>query len=1018
MTDDRIAERIFEGILRDLSTLRRVPVATYRLQFQRAFTFADAAGLVPYLHQLGITDCYASPFLQTASGSSHGYDISNHNALNAEIGSEQDYDQLVAELNRHQMGLVLDWVPNHMGIAGNENAWWLDVLENGPSSPYAPFFDIDWSPVKAELRNKVLLPILGDQYGNVLENQELILTFQDGAFTVCYQDRRLPIAPRQYTQILRHRLDALSGRLGKDSPHFLELQSIITAFDHLPPPTETDPEKLIERKREKEIAKKRLFKLYGDSAEVQQFIEESVRTFNGEKGNPRGFDLMDALLAAQVYRLAYWRVAAEEINYRRFFDINELAAIRMEAAAVFRETHKRVFRLIRERKVSGLRIDHPDGLYQPREYFRRLQRGAFLAACQALFDASPERTCLDWTTVEEHLLRRYDEELAANPRSPLRRPFYVVAEKILSRGEQLPEDWLVDGTTGYDFLNQLNGVFIDASHAKAFDDLYARYIRARMDFQDLTYGTKKLIMLVSMSSEINVLGHQLNRISERDRLSRDFTLNSLTDALREIIACFPVYRTYVGESDPGIAEADRHAIERAVARAKRKNPATDESVFDFIRDILCLRLPGGSEERDQLERRDFVMKFQQCTGPVMAKGLEDTACYIYNRLVSLNEVGGDPERFGVSPSTFHRENAQRHETWPNAMLATSTHDTKRGEDVRARINVLSEVPDEWKAHLARWTKLNKKKKSLVDDLPAPDRNDEYLLYQTLIGSWPLKLMDQTAHEAFKERIQQYMEKAIKEAKVNTSWVNPHRHYDQAMRDFVDAILDDSQRNLFLEDFKVVARRIALYGIYNSLSQTLLKIASPGVPDMYQGNELWDFSLVDPDNRRPVAYDVRRQMLHMLRDRISGPGADIGALARELVQHKEDGRIKFFVTWRALTFRRENRELFLDGAYLPLEGSGSKREGICAFARRNHDRVVLAVVPRLLTRLTLTPEEPPLGEAVWLDSSLPVPDGKIGQRYRNLFTGDAVEVRERDGRAALPLSKIFSSFPVALLERSS
>jgi (1->4)-alpha-D-glucan 1-alpha-D-glucosylmutase len=1018
MTEDRSAEHIFNVVRQSLPALRRIPSATYRLQFQKAFTFEDARLLVPYLDELGISDCYASPFLQVSSGTSHGYDISNHNALNPEIGSEKGYQDVVAELHRHRMGLILDLVPNHMGISGNDNAWWLDVLENGPSSLYAPFFDIDWIPVKAELQHKVLLPILGDQYGQVLENQDLVLSYQDGAFFILYFDRRLPIAPRQYAQILQHRLDILVDLLGKDNVHMLELQSIITALSHLPPPTETDHEKVVERQREKEIIKKRLFNLSTESAHVKRFIEENIGIFNGVKGDSRSFDLLDTLLSAQVYRLADWRVAAEEINYRRFFDINELAAIRMEDPVVFYRSHELVFRLIREGKVTGLRVDHPDGLYEPMDYLKRLQRGSFLEAGRKVFESHGPHQQDNWGLMRDRVGRLYDEELARDPQSPLRLAFYIVVEKILTRGEKLPEDWPVDGTTGYDFLNRLNGVFVDSSHAKAFDDLYARYIHKRMNFQDLTYETKKLIMHTSMPSEMNVLGHQLNRISEKSRLSRDFTLNSLTEALREIIACFPVYRTYVGETSETISESDRNAIERAVARAKKNNPTTNISIFDFIRDILCLSFPEYLKDEDKLERRDFVMKFQQCTGPIMAKGLEDTAFYVYNRLVSLNEVGGDPERFGIPVSSFHRENAQRLQRWPYSLLATSSHDTKRGEDVRVRINVLSEIPEEWKARLVCWSRLNKRKKSLVDDQPIPDRNEEYLLYQTLLGAWPLEPMDESGHKAFTERIQGYMEKALKEAKVNTSWINPNKAYDDAIREFISAILEPPHRNPFLEDFLVFQRKIACYGLYNSLSQTVLKIASPGVADIYQGNEIWDFSLVDPDNRRPVDYVGRRQMLGALKDGISNAEANLLGLACELVKNKEDGRIKLYVTFTALNHRRSNRSLYLEGAYIPLEGCGSRKNHICAFSRKHGDREVLVVVPRFLTGLLDSPEEPPFGDAVWLDTVLPIPGGLTGQEYRNIFTGETVVTHESEGNTVLTLGKIFSSFPVALLEVSS
>ncbi|MGB4780518.1 malto-oligosyltrehalose synthase [Candidatus Methylomirabilis sp.] len=1036
-----VVDEIFDGILKAPSAIRRVPVATYRLQFQPVFTFDDAKHLVPYLHELGISDCYVSPILQAASSNSHGYDISHHNLLNPELGAERGFNEFVGELKRHEMGLILDWVPNHMGISGNTNAWWLDVLENGPSSPHARFFDIDWTPVKAELTNKVLLPVLGDQYGKVLENQDLRLAFQEGAFSVWYQHRRLPIDPGQYIQILQHRLDVLADLLDGENVHFLELQSILTALGHLPPTTETDPEKVIERQREKEIIKKRLAKLSDESEDVRRFIEENVRIFNGKKEDPRSFDLLDTLLAAQVYRVAFWRVAGEEINYRRFFDINELAAIRMEHPDVFQETHQLIFRLIREGKVSGLRIDHPDGLYEPTEYFRRLQRGVFLAACRNLFEPGLQSKGSDWKTDEEQLLGRYDEEFAKGPQSPLRRAFYIIAEKILTREERLPDSWAVDGTTGYDFLNQLNGIFVDSSHGKSLEDVYSRFTTLKIHFQHLAYEKKRLIMQVSMSSEINVLGHQLNRISEKNRLSRDFTLYSLTDALREIIACFPVYRTYVCPGDVSISDDDRIAIYRAVAKAKRRNPTTNVSIFDFIRDILCLRFPEYLEPQDQLEARDFVMKFQQCTGPVMAKGVEDTAFYIYNRLLSLNEVGGDPEEFGVSLTAFHEGNAQRREAWPYSLLTTSTHDTKRSEDVRARINVLSEIPSEWKVCLSRWGKLNKKKKLLVDDQLVPDRNDEYLLYQSLLGAWPLEPMDQMAYKVLKERIHCYMEKATKEAKVNTSWVNPSKAYDDAVQAFADSILDDSQPNPFLDDFKLFQRRVATYGIYNSISQTLLKLTSPGVPDIYQGNETWDFSLVDPDNRRPVDYGVRRQMLKTLKDRISGPDGDLVGLVRELLKSKEDGRIKLFITWMALNYRRAHQELFLEGDYLFIEGRGSKKDHICAFARKKGDQHIVVVAPRFFSRLlqptaaeiisrvprmiattffsglSQTPEELPIGDGVWGDSTVVLPDGRADQRYRNVLTGEAVAALEHDGEVVLPLSRIFASFPVALLERS-
>jgi (1->4)-alpha-D-glucan 1-alpha-D-glucosylmutase len=615
--------------------------------------------------------------------------------------------------------------------------------------------------------------------------------------------------------------------------------------------------------------------------------------------------------------------------------------------------------------------------------------------------------------IVEPLLARYADKQKEPPSPLLIRPFYLIAEKILQKGESLPEDWPIYGTTGYEFMNALNGIFVESANEKLFDDIYTRFTRARIHFPDLVYEKKKLITRVSMSSEINVLGHQLDRLSEKNRWSRDFTLNSLTDAIREIIACFPVYRTYIDAS--GVKEHDRVYIEMAVARAKRKNPAISASIFDFVRDILLLKYLENSGEEDRAEQLNFVMKFQQCTGPVIAKGLEDTAFYIYNRLVSLNEVGGDPQRFGLSVSAFHRQNLERCERWPYSLSAISTHDTKRSEDVRSRINVLSEVPQEWRACLTRWSRFNKRKKVVLDGQPCPDRNEEYLLYQTLLGAWPMGPMGQAEYERFKERIRAYMLKAIKEAKVHTSWMNPNRAYDGAVLNFVSAILEDSPDNLFLEDFRALQRKVAHYGMYNSLSQTLLKVASPGVPDIYQGNEIWDFSLVDPDNRRRVDYETRSRMLKTLQTQMAAAGQHLAALARELVQTKEDGRIKLYVTYRALSYRRERKDLFAEGSYIPLEGVGNKKEHICAFARKRGNQTVIVVVPRLLTRLTLNSEEPPLGKEVWEGSCLVLLEEEVSRGYRNIFTGETVETTPWERKAGLPLEAVFASFPVALLE---
>ncbi|MGE5892663.1 MAG: malto-oligosyltrehalose synthase, partial [bacterium] len=738
----------------------RIPVSTYRLQFNRGFTFRDAERIIPFLHELGITDVYASPYFKAKPGSLHGYDIVDHNTLNPEIGTGEDYSAMTEELSRHGMGQILDIVPNHMSIDNPENAWWMDILENGSSSPYAPYFDIDWDPIKKELKDKVLLPLLGDQYGVVLENQELKLCFGDGAFFIAYYEHRLPVRPQTYILVLEHRMGGLKEHLPAEAPELAELLSIITALRHLPPYTETHPGRVAERLREKEVIKRRLLNLYVSAPAVQEFIDGNVRLFNGVKGEPGSFNLLDNLLREQVYRLSHWRTATEEINYRRFFDINSLGSIRMENPEVFRETHRLVFELIGSGKVTGLRVDHPDGLYNPVEYFHRLQRGCFIqqiiSSGQGSLDVSPERN--------RELAELYDRVALADPAY---KPFYIVGEKILTKGERMPEDWPIFSTTGYVFLNSVNGIFIDGTSAKPFDNIYEKFIRSKVNFQDVVYEKKKLVMQVAMSSEVNALGHYLNDISEKNRHTRDFTLNSLTRAIVEVIAVFPVYRTYTNTWV--VTDRDRQVVELAVSKSKRKNPALSESIFDFLKDVLLLRFPQAFSDEDKGEWLDFVLRFQQVSGPVMAKGVEDTAFYVYNRLASLNEVGGMPDRFGVPLETFHGQNIERAKSWPHALITTSTHDCKRDEDVRARINVLSEIPREWGDRIRKWARMNKKKKEFIDGREAPDRNEEYLLYQTLTGAWPAKPPEGSAYDVFARRNKDYMLKALREAKVNTSW---------------------------------------------------------------------------------------------------------------------------------------------------------------------------------------------------------------------------------------------------------
>jgi len=994
---------------REAILLPRIPSSTYRLQFNSQFRFMDAKNIVGYLNDLGIGDIYASPYFKAKEGSLHGYDIVSPTALNQEVGTEHDYDEFINELHNHGMGQILDIVPNHMCI-DKENAWWIDVLENGPSSVYANLFDIDWEPVKKELKNKILLPILGDQYGNILENQELRLAFEEGAFFLYYYDNKFPIIPKTYINILRHRIDVLENILSPENPSFGELLSIITALEHLPLYTETDPEKISERYREKEIIKKRLQDLYQKIPEMRTFLDENIRLFNGKKGDHSSFDLLDELLSQQVYRLSFWRVATEEINYRRFFDINSLAAIRMENPLVFMETHALVMRLVREGKVTGLRIDHPDGLYNPSEYFHQLQRHCFfqvrLGLSENLKNEIPPS--FEHSDVEAKILKQYDEMVSSDPQF---KPFYIIGEKILLKGERLPEDWPIFSTTGYVFLNSLNGIFVELKHAKAFDDIYTKFTQIRQNFHEIVYEKKKLIMQVAMSSEIHTLGHYLDLISEKNRHTRDFTRNSLINAITEVIAFFPVYRTYINSWF--VHDTDRQYIDVAVQKAKRQNPAMSSSIFDFLRDVLLLRFPENLEEKEKRECLDFVMRFQQITGPVMAKGLEDTACYVYNRLISLNEVGGSPDRFGIPLETFHGQNIERIKFWPHALITTATHDTKRSEDARARINVLSEIPQEWKKQFTQWARINKKRRVVVDSQTVPERNEEYLLYQTLISAWPLSIQTDEDLDTFKTRIKDYMVKAIREAKVNTSWINPNTIYEDALVVFIDSILNNPADNKFLTDFLPFQKKISSYGMFNSLSQTLLKITCPGVPDFYQGTELWDYRLVDPDNRGPVDYEFRKRLLEDLRKRKSE--VPLQKLAQWLTLNKDNGLIKLFLISQALHYRRDNRELFDRGDYIPLEVIGEKADNVCILARRTGSACALVITPRFFTQL-VQPEGLPFGEGTWKDTAVVIAFDETGKRYRNIFTDNIVTTKDYKEATIIYLSEVFSNFPVALLER--
>jgi (1->4)-alpha-D-glucan 1-alpha-D-glucosylmutase len=974
----------------------RRPASTYRLQLHARFGFDAAAKVVPYLAALGVTDLYLSPVLAAAPGSTHGYDVVDHGRLSPDLGGREAYLRLAGTCRDHGLGILVDFVPNHMGI-GPQNPWWMDVLENGPSSVHAPAFDVDWTPLKAELGHKVLVPVLGDQFGRVLERGELVLVRDGGALAVRYYDHVFPVAPRSVPIVLRHRLPELRATLGAADPSYQELESICVSLEKLAPRTDTSPEAVEDRAREKEVAKRRLAALCEVSPAVRAFVDGNVREFNGAAGDPRSFDLLQRLLDAQAYRLAFWRVAGEEINYRRFFDVNGLAAIRMEDPRVFEDAHRLVLDLLRDGLASGLRIDHPDGLYAPPAYFRRLQ-ASYLRERARLAAARGGRA-LDAPT-EALLLDRIFDALEAG-RLP-RRPLYVVVEKIVLAPERLPETWDVDGTTGYEFLALVNGLFVDPAAERTLDGIWARVSGTREDFREVVAGKKRLVMSSSMAGEVNMLAHRLNRISETNRRTRDFTLNELTRALVEFVSLFPVYRTYVsrrGELD----ERDRSVVERTIARARRRSPVVDPSIYDFLRDVLLQRYPEGLSDDEKAEWLEFTLKLQQVTGPVTAKAVEDTAFYTYGRLLSLNEVGGSPGRFGASPAEVHAVLAERGEQFPGSLSATSTHDTKRSEDVRVRIDALTELAPEWRGVVVRWARMNAAFRGGDAEQPAPDRRDELFLYQTLVGAFPDEglVPGSAAHADFVARIAAYMEKALREAKVHTSWTSPDEGYEAAVKGFVAAILGSRP---FLDELAALAGRVARAGRLSSLAQVALKCAAPGVPDVYQGCELWDLSLVDPDNRRAVDFEQRARSLEGLDAELAKGPAERAALARALASPAGlvSGRAKLLLLRVALHLRRGEPRLFREGDYRPLDADGPLAERVFAFSRAVPGRALVCAVPRLV----LAPLEAGGGTVRW-EGALSLP-AALPPRWRDAVTGVT-----REG-PRIPLADLFSDFPVALL----
>ncbi|HUG55587.1 MAG TPA: malto-oligosyltrehalose synthase [Candidatus Limnocylindrales bacterium] len=919
-------------------TARATPASTYRLQFNPRFRLPQGAALVPYLASLGVTHVYASPLLGSRRGSPHGYDVTDARQIDRELGGEEAFEELSAALRAHDMGLVLDIVPNHMA-ASAENAWWRDVLQHGVSSPYAGYFDIDWEPARPGLAERIVVPILEAHYGTVLEDGKLALALGERGLELRYHDRRLPVSPRAHEEVVRHGLEELAEHLGGGSETVQRLRALVDAFAVFDR-SSGDTTRL----------EAELWELHERDAAARAFLDENVRLWNGRPGDPASFDPLDRLLAGQVYRLAFWQVANQELNYRRFFDVSDLVSLHVEDERVFADTHALVLRLAASGRIAGLRVDHVDGLHDPWTYLRRLRERV-----------GPDR--------------------------------YLVVEKILGPDEDLPEDWPVQGTTGYDFLVQANSLFVDPRGERAIDALYRRVSGIDLTFDDIAFAEQRRALLELFGGELRNLASRLGRLAERHRHGRDLTLTELGRALVDVTACLDVYRTYV--RDLSVTDRDRVFLERALADARRRDPESAAAV-EFLRRALLFDVPAGLSDADRRLWLRFVTAWQQLAGAVMAKGYEDTALYAYARLVSLNEVGGDPATFGRTPDEFHARMARRNEGWPHTMNAGSTHDTKRSEDVRARIDVLSQIPDEWAARVERWREMAAPQRRVVDGASAPDGNTELLLLQTLVGAWPL---DDADLPGFLGRMKAYAVKAAREAKRRTSWLRPNAAYEDALAAYLEALVVGPSGAPFRDDLRPFLRDVAYRGAMTSLSALAVRLFAPGVPDVYQGTELWDLSLVDPDNRRPVDFARRTAALAAL-DAAATAGR--GALARELCASWEDGRIKLYVTATGLRHRRARRALFADGAYVPLHAGGAD---VIAFARSHRRQWSAAVATRFAER----PGALPSSRAAPAPS-LELPSG-APLRWRELLTGRILEATDR----RLALADVLADLPVALLQ---
>ncbi|WP_218081323.1 malto-oligosyltrehalose synthase [Anthocerotibacter panamensis] len=924
----------------------RIPAATYRLQFNAQFTFQQAQAIVAYLAALGISDLYASPIFRARTGSTHGYDVVDPGTINPELGGSEGFEQLSQQVQQYQLGWLQDIVPNHMAFDG-QNRMLVDVLENGPDSKYQDYFDINWEHRYEGIRGRVLAPFLGKFYGDCLERGELKLHYSERGLTMQYYSLEFPIRIESYFQILNHELERLRKQLSRRDPDFVKLLGVLYALKSMPSGEPSE-----ERYSQITFVKSMLWELWSTNAKIQTYIAENIETFNGTPGNPESYNLLDHLLTEQFYRLSFWKVGNEELNYRRFFTVNELISLRVEDPQVFESTHALIFRLVEEQKFTGLRIDHIDGLYNPLQYLLRLRERAPAA--------------------------------------------YLTVEKILEAQENLPLHWPVQGTTGYDFLNALNGLLCHADNKPALEQIYARFTGNQLDCQELIDEKKRLIIGKHLAGDIDNLAHLLKQISQRYRYASDFTIYALKNALVEVLAVFPVYRTYVSEE--GLSRSGREIIRQVIAQAKENIPASFNELT-FIERFLLIDFDENLTAAESKQWLHFVMRLQQFTGPLMAKGVEDTVLYIYNRLISLNEVGCKPGQFGISLDDFHAFNKARAEQFPHTMSATATHDTKRGEDTRARINVLSELPEEWEAHLQQWRTCNALHKESLQGRTIPEPNDEYFFYQTLLGVFPF---DETDLPQLVERLQEYGIKAIREAKVHTAWLRPDTDYEQAYLRFVARVLAPDPTQPFWETFRPFQQKIQHYGVCNSLSQTLLKLTSPGVPDLYQGTELWDLSLVDPDNRRAVDFVHREKALQQIKAR-----ADLLPLSADLLAHPQTGYVKLFLIYRALAARREYLDLFQHGTYQKLQVVGSLRDHLTVFARQREDQTAIVIAPRLLTPLVKVGDYP-LGEQVWHETRIILPPS-TATTWREAITNHTFPADP-----ILWVGQVLRHFPVALL----